>query len=101
MLKNGRRCLPYITPFIGADDLNLEHTAVIKQENDWWIGWIEEVPRVNSQESTRGELLETLRLTLKEALELNRQEARSPHPGSKAPAWEPALVCQAPAWRNQ
>ena len=21
-----------------------EYTAVIKQENDWWIGWIEEVP---------------------------------------------------------
>jgi len=49
-----------------------EYTAVIKQENDWWIGWIEEVPGVNCQERTREELLETLRLTLKEALELNR-----------------------------
>ena len=23
-----------------------EYTAVIKQDNDWWIGWIEEVPGV-------------------------------------------------------
>ena len=54
-----------------------EYTAVIKQENDWWIGWIEEVPGVNCQEHTREELLETLRVTLKEALEFNRQEAIS------------------------
>ena len=50
-------------------------TAVVKQEGDCWIGWIEEVPGVNCQEATRDELLETLRVTLAEALELNRQEA--------------------------
>ena len=52
-----------------------EYTAIIKQEGDWWIGWIEEVPGVNCQERTREELMETLRVTLKEALEFNRQEA--------------------------
>ena len=41
----------------------------------WWIGWIEEVPGVNCQERTREELLASLRTTLAEALELNRQEA--------------------------
>ena len=46
-------------------------TAVIKQEGDWWIGWIEEVPCVNCQEPTRNELLESLRVTLDEALEFN------------------------------
>lgn len=51
-------------------------TAVVKQDGDWWIGWIEEVPGVNCQEATREELLETLRITLAEALEFNRQEAR-------------------------
>jgi len=51
------------------------YTAVIKNEQDWWIGWIEEVPGVNCQERSRDELLETLRVTLKEALELNREEA--------------------------
>lgn len=51
-------------------------TAAVKQEGDSWIGWIEEVPGVNCQEASRDELLETLRVTLAEALELNRQEAR-------------------------
>ena len=44
------------------------YTAVIKQEGDWWIGWIEEVPCVNCQEATKNELLESLRVTLDEAL---------------------------------
>ena len=51
------------------------YTAVIKQENGWWIGWIEEVPGVNCQERTREELLKTLKITLQEALDLNRSEA--------------------------
>jgi predicted RNase H-like HicB family nuclease len=50
-------------------------TAVIKQSNNWWIGWIEEVSGVNCQESTKEELLESLRITLKEALDFNRYEA--------------------------
>lgn len=44
------------------------YTAVIKQDGDWWIGWIEEVPGVDCQEASREELLETLGLTLQEAL---------------------------------
>jgi len=52
-----------------------KYTAIIKQDKGWWIGWIEEVPGVNCQESTREELLESLRITLNEALELNKQEA--------------------------
>jgi len=55
--------------------MNTEYTAVIKQSGDWWIGWIEEIPGVNCQEQTHDELLESLRLTLKEALEFNRQDA--------------------------
>ena len=51
------------------------YTAVIRQSGPWWIGWIEEVPGVNCQERTKEELLETLRVTLKEALEFNRREA--------------------------
>ena len=52
-----------------------EYTAVVKQEDDWWFGWIEEVPGVNCQERTYDELRETLEVTLKEALEFNRQDA--------------------------
>lgn len=54
-----------------------EYTAIVKQDGDWWIGWIEEVPGVNCQESSRDALLETLRITLHEALESNRADARS------------------------
>ena len=53
------------------------YTAVIKQVGDAWIGWIEEVPGVNCQEPTREELVESLRVTLLEALEFNRQDARA------------------------
>jgi predicted RNase H-like HicB family nuclease len=52
------------------------YTAVVKQDGPWWIGWIEEVPGVNCQEETRAELLKTLRVTLAEALEMNRKDAR-------------------------
>ncbi|MBI4842756.1 MAG: type II toxin-antitoxin system HicB family antitoxin [Nitrospirae bacterium] len=48
--------------------MNNEYTAVVKQEGDWWIGWIEEITGVNCQERTREELKESLRITLKEAL---------------------------------
>jgi hypothetical protein len=49
-----------------------ERTAVITQEGDWWIGWIEEVPGVNCQERTHEELAESLQVTLREALDLDR-----------------------------
>ena len=55
--------------------MNNIYTAVIKQDGDWWIGWVEEVPGVNCQESSRAELLESLRITLREALEFNKQDA--------------------------
>jgi len=53
------------------------YTAVTKQDNGWWIGWIEELPGVNCQERTHEKLLESLMVTLKEALEFNRQDAIS------------------------
>ncbi len=51
------------------------YTAVIRQDGDWWIGWIVEIPGVNCQEASRDVLLESLKLTLQEALEFNRQDA--------------------------
>ncbi len=53
------------------------YTAVVQQDGEWWIGWIEEVPGVNSQGHTRDDLLENLRDALEEALEMNRVEARA------------------------
>ena len=53
----------------------ITYTAVIKWSDPWWIGWVEEVPGVNCQEATKDELLETLRVTLQEAIDFNRREA--------------------------
>lgn len=58
------------------------YTAVIQQDGEWWIGWVEEVPGVNSQGQTREELLDNLRDALDEALEMNRAEARAAAAGS-------------------
>jgi predicted RNase H-like HicB family nuclease len=55
--------------------MNTEYTAVIKEDGDWWIGWVEEIPGVNCQERSKEQLMETLKEVLKEALEFNRQEA--------------------------
>ena len=55
--------------------MKTKYTAVIKQNDGWWIGWIEEIPGVNCQEKTREGLIESLEMTLREALELNRSEA--------------------------
>ncbi len=49
------------------------YTAIIKQDGDWWIGWIEEVPGTNCQETSREELLGSLKSVLQEALEFNRR----------------------------
>lgn len=53
-----------------------KYTAVVKQDDGWWIGWIEEIPGVNCQETSCEALLRSLRVTLAEAIELNRDEAR-------------------------
>ncbi len=42
------------------------YTALIGQEGDWWIGWVQEVPGVNCQERTREELMDSLKTILKE-----------------------------------
>lgn len=52
------------------------YTAIVKEYDGAWIGWVEELPGVNCQEDTREELLESLRVTLAEAIELNRADAR-------------------------
>ncbi len=57
--------------------MNQTFTAVVKQDGEWWIGWIEEVSGVNCQEHSRDELLASLKTTLAEALEMNRADARN------------------------
>ncbi len=51
-----------------------KYNAITMQKGEWWIGWIEEVPGVNCQEKSESELLETLQITLEEAIEINKKE---------------------------
>jgi predicted RNase H-like HicB family nuclease len=51
------------------------YTGVLRKDEGWWIGWVKEIPGVNSQGKTRAELLKNLRSALREALEMNREEA--------------------------
>jgi predicted RNase H-like HicB family nuclease len=62
--------------------MDTNYTAVVQQHGEWWIGWVEEVPGVNSQGKTRDELLDNLRDALDEALEMNRAEARAAAAGA-------------------
>ena len=55
--------------------MDTRYTAVIQQNEKWWIGWVEEIPGVNSQGATREELMDNLRSALEEALEMNRADA--------------------------
>ena len=62
---------------IGNIMINMnKYTAVIQGDGEFWIGWIEEIPGVNSQGTTRAELLENLQSALQEALQMNRLDAR-------------------------
>ena len=62
--------------------MNATYTAIVQQDGPWWIGWIEEIPGVNSQGATREELLDNLRDALEEVLEMNREEARASAAGA-------------------
>jgi predicted RNase H-like HicB family nuclease len=55
--------------------MSARYTAVIQQDGEWWIGWVEEIPGVNSQGRTRKELMENLQSALQEMLEMNRADA--------------------------
>ena len=61
-------------------------TAVVSEEEGWWIGWIAEIPGVNAQERTREKLLDSLAEVLREALEMNRRDALAQAPGCEAVA---------------
>ena len=38
----------------------MKYRAITKQSDDWWIGWLLDLPGVNAQERTREELIESL-----------------------------------------
>jgi len=52
------------------------YKAITREDGEWWIGWIEEIPGVNAQERSRDALLTSLREILTGTLAFNREEAR-------------------------
>ncbi len=51
------------------------YTALIQQDGAWWVGWVKELSGVNSQGSTREELVQNLCSALEEAIKMNCQDA--------------------------
>ena len=47
----------------------MKYRAIIKKSNDWWIGWLVDLPGVNAQERTKTKLLESLKIGAQEMLE--------------------------------
>jgi hypothetical protein len=43
-------------------------TALVRRDGRWWIGWIEEIAGLNSQERKRDELIENLHSALSGAI---------------------------------
>jgi len=63
--------------------MSRQFTAIYKKSGKWYLGWIEEIPGVNTQ----GETLKEVRENLKEAvlliLETNRFLSKKEFSGSK------------------
>lgn len=50
----------------------MNFTAVYKKHKNWYLGWVEEIPGVNTQGKTLKETKENLKETLELILETNR-----------------------------
>ena len=55
--------------------METNYKAFVKQDGDWWVGWAEEIPGVNSQGRTPAELMDNLASALQEAIQMNRDYA--------------------------
>jgi predicted RNase H-like HicB family nuclease len=73
----------------------MKYRAIIKRVDDWWIGWLIDLPGVNAQEKTRKELLKSLRtgaedmlatdVTFEPDAEMTTVEIRDPKWASESP----------------
>ncbi|MBI4272363.1 type II toxin-antitoxin system HicB family antitoxin [Candidatus Uhrbacteria bacterium] len=57
------------------------YTAIYKKNRGWYLGWIEEVPGVNTQGKTLKEVRENLNEALSLILEVNKELLRKAIPG--------------------
>ena len=47
----------------------MKYRAIIQEKDNWWIGWLVDIPGVNAQEKTRDKLLESLRIGMEDMLQ--------------------------------
>ena len=46
----------------------MKYRAVMKKTEDWWIGWLIDLPGVNAQERSRKKLIESLKIGAEDML---------------------------------
>ena len=46
----------------------MQYRAVIKKSDDWWIGWLIDLPGVNAQEKIKDILIESLKIGAEDML---------------------------------
>jgi len=46
----------------------MQYRAVIKKSEEWWIGWLVDLPGVNAQERSREQLIQSLRIGAEDML---------------------------------
>jgi predicted RNase H-like HicB family nuclease len=46
----------------------MKYRAVVKKTDNWWIGWLVDLPGVNAQEKTKRELLKSLAIGAEDML---------------------------------
>lgn len=68
-----------------------QFTAVYKKRGKWYLGWVEEIPGVNTQGKTLQEVKENLKEALLLILETNRILTKREIPSGKV-IREPILV---------
>ena len=56
--------------------MNNKYTAVFQQNGKWWIGYVEEIPGVNTQGETLEEARENLQEALQMILQVNKELAK-------------------------
>ena len=63
--------------------MNKKFTAVYKKSGKWYLGWVEEIPGVNTQGKTLKEVRENLKEALSLVLETNRLLSQKNMPRGK------------------
>ncbi|MDO8663238.1 MAG: type II toxin-antitoxin system HicB family antitoxin [Candidatus Wildermuthbacteria bacterium] len=58
-------------------------TAIYKKSGEWYLGWVEEIPGVNTQGKTLKEAKDNLKEALLLILETNRILNKKEFPGGK------------------